>query len=162
MTALALVAALAVAAVAAVGAPVAAQSGDAPVELETDAVESVQNATVSGTSTLDAGTEIQVRLSSTGETSPQFLKTRTTTVGSDGDWNATVDLSAIEEHDSVGVSVVVASGDDDRGADFEIPIENDRTTPAETGDSPVSAPGFGSVVAIVALVGSAALVRTRR
>ncbi|WP_336022149.1 BGTF surface domain-containing protein [Halobellus salinisoli] len=162
LTALALVTALVVSAVGAVASPVAAQSEDAPIELDSEAVESVQDATVSGTSTLDSGTSIQVRISSTGETSPQFLKVKTTTVGSDGAWNATVDLSAVEEHDTVAVSVAVASESDDRSADFEIPIENDQATPTETSDSPVSAPGFGSVVALVAIVGSAALFRTRR
>jgi PGF-CTERM protein len=161
LTALALAAVLVVTAAAAVASPAVAQSDTDPFALDTEAVESVTNATVSGTTTLDAGTEIQVRLSSTGETSPQFLKTKTTTVGSDGVWNATFDLSAIETHDTVGVSVVVTNESDDRSAGFEVPIENDRATPTDSGGSLASAPGFGIGTAVAGLLGSAALLRRR-
>ena len=159
LIALALAAVLVVSAAGAVASPVAAQSGDDPFALETESVESVQDATVSGTTTLDAGTEVQVRLRSTGETSPQFLRTKTTTVGSDGAWNATFDLSAIETHDAIEVSVVATN--ESASDAFEIPIENDRATPTSTSDSLVSAPGFGIAAVLAGLVGGTALLRRR-
>ena len=161
---LALVAALVFsAAVAAPAGLVAAQSDDDPFELQTESVSSTADVTIRGTTTLDSGTELQVRLQSSGETSPQFLKTSAATVGSDGTWNATFDFSEVETHDSVSISVVATDGD--QSADFEVPIRNDQSTPTESGSGSGSgtfAPGFGVAVAVAGVVGSALVFRGRR
>ena len=154
-------AALAVAALcllSAAGFPAAAQSGDV-VEPTTRNVTSAADQRIAGTSTLEPGTELQVRVRSAGETAPQFLKTDAATVAADGSWNATVDLSAIDAHDRVGVTVAVADGN--RSAHFELPVRNDEATPTGT-DSGVSTPGFGVGVALAALLATGALARRRR
>jgi len=139
--------------------PATAQAGDEPFQLETESVSSTTEVTIAGTTTLDPGTELQVRVQSAGETDPQFLKTQAATVGEDGSWNATFDLSAVETHDSI--TITVAGPDGNRTADFDVPIRNDQSTPTESG-SGTSTPGFGAVVAVAGVLGSAVVLRRRR
>lgn len=139
-----------------VGIPATAQSGDDAVGLTTENVTSTANQTVHGTSDLDAGTELQIRVQSSGETEPQFVQADSATVGPSGEWNATFNFSAIETHDTVEISVVVS---ENQSADFEIPVRNDQATPT---DSSASTPGLGILVALTALVAGAFLLRTRR
>ncbi|WP_160298103.1 BGTF surface domain-containing protein [Halorubrum saccharovorum] len=136
--------------------PAAAQSGDNAVGLTTENVTSTANQTVHGTSTLDAGTELQIRVQTSGETEPATLQSDSATVGPNGEWNATFDCSAVETHDTVGVSVVAG---ENQSSEFEIPIQNDQATPTKSSES---IPGFGVVVAVTALVGGAFLLQTRR
>ncbi|MFD1599350.1 BGTF surface domain-containing protein [Halobellus rarus] len=140
----------------AVGIPAAAQSGDDAFGLTTESVTSTESQTIRGTSTLDAGTELQIRVQSSGETAPEFLQSDSATVGPNGEWNATFDFTAIETHDTVKVSVVAS---EDQSAAFETPVRNDQATPT---NSSASTPGFGVVVAVTALVGGAFLLQTRR
>ncbi|RLM59422.1 PGF-CTERM sorting domain-containing protein [Halobellus sp. Atlit-31R] len=143
----------------AVAAPATAQSDGGTFQLATDSVTSTTNATISGTTTLEPGTELQVRVQSTGETDPQFLKTSAATVGDDGSWTTTFDLSAVETHDTITVTVVGPDGDPT--ADFDASVRNDRATPSETGSS-TSTPGFGVVVAAAGILGSLLVLRRRR
>ncbi|ELZ42635.1 hypothetical protein C464_17552 [Halorubrum coriense DSM 10284] len=138
------------------GIPVAAQSGGDTFGLTTENVTSTENQTIRGTSTLETGTELQIRVQSSGETEPQFLQSDSATVGPTGKWNATFDFSAIETHDTVEVSVVAS---ENQSAEFETPVRNDQ---ASSSNSSESAPGFGVVVAVAALAGGAFLLRSRR
>jgi PGF-CTERM protein len=141
-------------------APAAAQSGGDAFGLETGSVPSTANATVAGTTTLDPGTELRILLRSTGDTEPQFLRSTTATVGPDGEWNVTTDLSAVGTHDRMSVTVTAAEGN--AAETFEASLRDDRTS-GSSGEAPVSTPGFGVVAAVAALLGSAAvLARTRR
>lgn len=72
---------------------VAAQNYPAEID-EPLGLQAAGNQTVTGTSSLDAGTEITIRLRSADE-SP-FLKQRQTTVEADGSFEATFDLSSTE------------------------------------------------------------------
>lgn len=74
--------------------------GGTPVELEADG-----NATVSGTTTLDAGTELSVRVQSADGATPRFFRVAEATVGEDGSFAATFDLSDITSERDVNVSV---------------------------------------------------------
>ncbi len=141
-------------------APAAAQSDGDAVELETESVPSTENATVAGTTTLDSGTELRVLLRSTGDTEPRFLRSTTATVGPDGAWNVTTDLSAVGTHDRLSVTVTAAEGD--ASETFEASLRDDRAS-GSAGEAPVSTPGFGVVATVAALLGGAAvLARPRR
>jgi hypothetical protein len=59
-------------------------------------LEAAPNRTISGESDLDAGTVLTVRLRSSGSSTP-FLRTADATVGADGTWTATVDLSSVSD-----------------------------------------------------------------
>ncbi|MBB6645679.1 BGTF surface domain-containing protein [Halobellus ruber] len=141
-------------------APAAAQSDGDTVALETDRVPSTGNATVAGTTALDPGTELRILLRSTGDTEPAFLRSTTATVGPDGAWNATVDLSPVETHDRMSVTVTAAEGD--TSETFEASLRDDRAS-GSPDEAPISTPGFGVIVAVAAILASAALLaRTRR
>jgi len=62
------------------------------------------NRTISGESDLDAGTALTVRLRSSGSATP-FLRTADATVGADGTWTATVDLSSVSDQPTFVASV---------------------------------------------------------
>lgn len=135
-------------------APATAQSDTDAFTIDAESAPSTAEVTLTGTTTLDPGTELLVRVQSTGDTEPAFLRSTTTTVGPDGEWNATFDLSAVETHDRASVTVSAAEGD--ASETFEVSLRDDRD--AGTDDAaPVSTPGFGVAVAVAALLGSAAL-----
>lgn len=156
-------AALALAAVALLttvaAAPAVAQSDDGAITLDTTSVPSTADATVAGTTTLDPGTELQIRVRSTGETEPAFIRSTTATVGPDGTWNATVDLSAVDTHDRL--SVAVSAVDGDATGTFEASLRDDEGAAAAGDEAPVSTPGFGVVAAVVALLGGATALARR-
>jgi len=68
-------------------------------------VESSENATVSGTSSLSAGSEITVRLRNSGGENP-FLKQTTVDVGENGDWSAQFDLSDVPAGTNFTINVL--------------------------------------------------------
>jgi hypothetical protein len=139
---------------AAVSAPAAARSDGDAVAVASGPIESTANATVAGTSTLDPGTALQVRIRADGDTEPAFLRSTTVTVGPDGAWNATVDLAAVETHGRISVTVSAVDGDAEGTKTLSL---RDDTAGSATDDrAPVSTPGFGAVVAVVAIAGSAA------
>jgi PGF-CTERM protein len=139
--------------------PGAAQSDGDTFTLETDSITSAAETTVNGTTTLDSGTELRVRMQSTGGTEPAFLKSKTVTVGPEGAWNATFNLSAVETHD--GASVTMSAVDGDTSETFEVSLRDDEVRDASE-EAPISTPGFGVAVAVVALLGSAAVFASRR
>lgn len=139
-------------------APAAAQSDGDTFTLDSESLASTAETTVTGTTTLDPGTELQVRIRSAGDTDPAFLKSKAATVGSDGAWNAAFNLSAVETHDRASVTVSAADGDTSRT--FEVSLRDDDAATAD--EAPVSTPGFGVAAAVVALLGSAAVLANRR
>ena len=68
-------------------------------------VTASDDATVSGSASMAPGTELSVRVRSTGDTRPRFLLTQTTTVGPDGRWNVTLDLGDQRAGDTFEVTV---------------------------------------------------------
>jgi PGF-CTERM protein len=149
---------VAVLALSAAAVPAAAQSDGAAFQLETDSVSSTANVTLAGTATLDPGTELQVRVRSAGDTEPRFLQTDAATVADDGSWESSFNLSAVETHDSITVTVVAADGN--QTADFDVPVRDDQATPTETGTG-TSTPGFGVVVALGGVLGGVLALRRR-
>lgn len=133
---------------------------------ETVRVHSVEDATIHGTSDLEAGTNLSIRLKSTGETSPRFFKTTTASVQSDGDFVVTFDLSELETGDTFSVTVqqgnqTVAS------AEGKVVAQDVAVTPTATpsptpSPSPTetTGPGLGVLSAILALAAGVALLRS--
>ena len=145
-----------------------------------------EEAEVSGETNVAPGTDASVRLRSTGDTSPSFVVTEDADIEGDGAFAATFDLSAQEEGDTAN-AIFRADGDqiDTQGAVFVDAIEEDVDTPTPTpeeedtptpeeedtptpdedtptpDDTDDDTPGFGAVVALVALI-AAALLATRR
>lgn len=127
------------------------QSGDTVV------VRNATDATIAGTSNLSAGTNVSVRLQSTGDTQPQFLKTDTVSVADDGSFEADFDLSRQSNGDTFTVTVV---SDGETVAETEGVVRASgasTTTAGETG-SDAATPGFGPLVGVLAVlaVGAAA------
>jgi surface glycoprotein (TIGR04207 family)/PGF-CTERM protein len=147
--------------------------------------------TITGTTTYAPGTELRVRVRSTGETNPSFLKTAAPTVGPDRRWSATLDFSAQRIGDTYEIVVagdaaettedgeVVEAVDtpaETSSSNTETPdstvtdtatAEPDTTTEAEPGttepatETSTATPGFGVVVALTALLAAALLVARR-
>jgi PGF-CTERM protein len=150
------------------GASSAAQAENTTVDHGGEAVTLVTdpNATVTGETSLDPGSNLTVRLRSTGE-SP-FLLTDETAVREDGRFTATFDLS--EMPDGANATLTVRA-DGERLAEIPARLVAEPTptaspapatespTPANT--SPGGGPGFGALAAVVAAVGTALIV-TRR
>jgi len=159
-------------------------------------VTSAENQTVSGTTTIAPNTEIGVRVRSSGNTSPNFVKTTNVDVQEDGTFNASFDFSDQSVGDTYTVSVrsgnfadqVQVDGEVVENVGTETPTEMDTDTPTEDTDTPTEdtdtptemdtdtptemdtdtptetedgTPGFGAVVALVALL-AAALLAVRR
>lgn len=139
-------------------APAAAQSDGDTFDLETESLPSTAEATVTGTATLEPGTELRVQARSAGDTEPPLLRSTATTVGPDGAWNATFNLSSVDTHDRLSVTVSAADGD--ASETFAVSLRDDEA--GASGEAPVSTPGFGVVVAVAALLGSAAVLARRR
>lgn len=103
---------------------------------------------VRGTADLDAGRNVTVRLRSSDGT--QFLKTRTVPVDADGGFEATFDLGGVETPANATATVVVDGREIAGPADVAV-------VSRETSSS--GQPGFGVVLAVVALLGGGLLVR---
>ncbi|MEF8915672.1 BGTF surface domain-containing protein [Natronomonas sp.] len=74
--------------------PPVAAAEDYPADIDEDLhLEAAGNQTVTGTSTLDAGTEVTVRIRSSGEN--PFLMQRQVAIREDGTFAATFDLSSV-------------------------------------------------------------------
>lgn len=119
--------------------------GGTPVELE-----AVEDATVSGTTTLDAGTELSVRVQSADDASPRFFRSVEATVGDDGTFTATFDLGHITAERDVNVSVHAPNATE-RVAGNVVAPEGGFTEPTESdrGSDPASFDG-GEPVELVA------------
>jgi PGF-CTERM protein len=133
------------------------------------------DATVSGETSLDPGTNVTVRVRSTG--SSPFLVSEVATVSEDGTFSATMNLTQVADGTNATVSVRHA---DERLAEADAVVAADPTpTPSPTpsdptatqtddqgttpggGDSSAFGPGFGVAAALLALV-AGGLLATRR
>ena len=157
--------------------------------VQTTATEDAQ---VTGTTNVAPGTEFTVRVQSDGNTEPRFFETQTVTVQADGSFNASFDLSDQAEDDEFTASVrqaafslsedgVIAAsqetetpGTTDVTDTTETPGTTDVTETTETTemtemtemteetDTETSTPGFGAVLAVIALLGAALLAARRQ
>jgi len=113
--------------------------------------------TIRGTADLDAGGKLQVRLRSSGD-SP-FLKTREATVGPDGSFATSFDLSGVEAPANA-TAVLTVDGDRVAGpVDVAVVEGRAETTAPET--SGPGQPGFGVLATVVAVLVSFAVSRRR-
>ena len=155
---------------AATGAPSAVQAENTTVDHDGEAVTLVtgSNATVSGETGLDAGTDLTLVMRSTG--SSPFLASSETTVAEDGRFVATFDLA--DKPDGANATLTVRSGDETL---TEVPVRlvaeptpTASPTPERTDSSTSSntssgdGPGFGSLVALLAVLGTASVLARRR
>ncbi|WP_242492755.1 BGTF surface domain-containing protein [Halogeometricum borinquense] len=118
-------------------------------------VESAENQTIAGTTDLEAGTNVTVRVASSGDTQPPFLKTDTATVGEDGGFEATFDFSEQNASDTFEVTV-----DSDSSSGMVAEAEGVVRAPEE--DTSSSMPGFSVVVAVFAIVAVGAVAVRRQ
>ena len=81
------------------------EAQSATVDAESLEVESSENATITGTSSLSQGSELTVRLRNSGGDNP-FLRQQTVTVGENGDYSAQIDLSDIPAGTNFTVNVL--------------------------------------------------------
>lgn len=104
---------------------------------------------ITGTTDLEAGRSVTVRLQSTGDTSPLFIKSETASVGTDGTFRVTFDLSDVEPPGRA-TATVVADGEQLAGP-VEVQIVQAPSEPSPAVETP-GQPGFGVVAALAALV----------
>jgi PGF-CTERM protein len=121
-------------------------------------VPPAEKATISGESDLPAGTTLTVRVQSTGDTEPRFIRTADdVTVSEDGSFSATFDFSNRSAGDTFEVTVV---RNGTALASTEGRVSADAETTETTSSQPL--PGFGVTVALAALLGSALVLARRR
>ncbi|WP_137286062.1 BGTF surface domain-containing protein [Halorussus salinisoli] len=112
---------------------------DQPVE-----VASASDVTISGESSVAAGTELTIEATNTGQN--PFLKRQTATVSEDGTWEATFDFSDVSPNTNFTVStnepqanatgtVVSGEGAGDGDAGEETTPADEETTPAADGET---------------------------
>jgi len=107
---------------------------------------------------LDDGASVEVRLRSAGNGSTSFIKTRETVV-SGGEATATFNASVAEPSDRATLTV---RGHEELGEPVtrDVLVVEDVDSP-EGGTTENEAPGFGPVVAVLALLGAALVARVR-
>ncbi|WP_276237923.1 BGTF surface domain-containing protein [Halobaculum marinum] len=173
------------------------ESEDITLDNDPVQVEAAADQMITGEANSAPGTELTVRVRSTGETQPRFFNTQTVTVQADGTYNASFDFSDQAEGDEFSVTVrkggtQVASADGEvvgaaatteaatteaatteasttEATTTEAQTTEAQTTEAQTSEPPAttaeptstSTPGFGAVLAVIALIG-AALLAVRR
>lgn len=155
---------------AAIDAPSAVQAENTTVDHDGEAVTlaTEPNATVTGQTTLDAGTELLLVMRSTG--SSPFLASRKTTVGEDGRFAATFDLAGMP--DGANATLTVRVGDE---ALTEVPVRlvaeptptasptpEPTESPTQSNTSSDDGPGFGVMAALLATLGTASVLARRR
>ncbi|MFB6236594.1 MAG: BGTF surface domain-containing protein [Halopenitus sp.] len=149
---------------------------------------------ITGTTTIAPGSTLTIRVQSTGDTEPRFVKSQKVTAQKDGSFTATFDFSAQSPGDTFTASIrggnfasgtVTADGEivkaptptpTETATPTETPTEETptptetttttTTTPTETEAPPTTTtegetPGFGAILALVAML-AAALLATRR
>jgi len=123
-------------------------------------VPAIEDATIRGESDLAPGTTLQVRVQSTGDTQPRFIRTASdVTVSEDGSFSATFDFSNQSAGDTFAVTVV-RNGTELASTDGRIGSDVATTETETTSSQPL--PGFGVAVAVAALLGSAFVLARRR
>lgn len=107
---------------------------------------------------LDDGAAVEMRLRSAGNASTNFIKTQGATV-TDGEATATFDASVAEPGDRATLAV---RGNEalDEPVTRDVLVVEDVDSP-ESDDTDDEAPGFGPVVAALALLGAAFVARVR-
>ncbi|POG55311.1 BGTF surface domain-containing protein [Haloferax marisrubri] len=136
------------------------------VSLATDdgnvTVAQSEAATITGTSDLEAGTTLSVRVQSTGDTSPRFLKTSEAVVGDGGNFSATLDFSEIPPGSTFSVTVRNESTELAEREGVVVGDTTPSTTSASTTDTGI--PGFGAGLGALAVagLGAVALLAGRR
>lgn len=89
------------------------QADDGGTTIDTDngtlTLDAAPNQTLTGESDLEPGTDLTVRLRSSGSSMP-FLRSADATVADDGTWTATVDLSSVSDQPRF-TAVVIHDGD---------------------------------------------------
>jgi PGF-CTERM protein len=116
--------------------------------------------TVRGETTLSPGTELTVRLRSSGDETA-FLRSQSTTVAENGSFAVSFDMRDLQDADDTEVTVTVRA-DGQQQAEAEGQLVTDPTaTPSDTPSSDTNVPGFGVLVALLGLVGAAALAARR-
>jgi PGF-CTERM protein len=153
---------------AATDAPAAVQAENTTVDYSGEAVTLVteRDATVTGETSLDAGTDLSIVMRSSGEN--PFLLSNETTVREDGRFAATFDLADMP--DGANATLMVRA-DGEQRAEVPVHLVAERTptptasptpdpTPVPT-DSPTPSntssgdgPGFGGLVALFAVLGT--------
>ncbi len=122
--------------------------------------------TVRGTSSLPEGTELSVRMRSSGGAT--FLKSKTATVGADGEFAVTFDFDGLAEDAPIEATVSVRAADGGLVREYEAVVRSAAETESPGGTTAgdttsATVPGFGAATAgagiAAALVG---LARTRR
>jgi hypothetical protein len=107
---------------------------------------------------LDDGESVEVRLRSAGDSGTNFIKTQETTV-SEGEATATFNASVAEPGARATLTVRGHEGLDEP-VTRDVLVVEDVESP-EIGDSGSEAPGFGPVVAALALLGALLVARIR-
>lgn len=117
----------------------------------------VHNATdqqITGTTTLDPGATVSVRVQSTGDTQPRFIWTEDAQVNESGGFSAAFDFSNHSIGDTFEVTVV-------KGNETLATADGEVSAAPETTRTGIELPGFGvaPALAAVALAAGAALLR---
>ena len=132
-------------------------------------------ATVSGTTNIALGSEASIRVSQRGEDAESSLETQSHNISEDGSFEATLDFSDREEGDQATVEFraegsAIQTNDGLFGEMAEEPPEPTATPEPMTDEpteeptatpEPEGQPGFGAVIALVALLGAALLAARR-
>ncbi|WP_435063878.1 BGTF surface domain-containing protein [Halobaculum sp. EA56] len=138
-------------------------------------VHAVEDATVRGTTDLDPGANVSVRVQSSGDTEPAFIRSETVRVGEDGSFAAAFDFSEYDPGDTFTVTVrhddaTIAEAEGRIVADG-VPVTRTGTdatgssaaTTSTGGSTETTGPGFGVAAAAAALcVAAGAAARRRR
>ena len=147
-------------------------------------IENTEEATVSASTNVAPGSDAEIRISADG-----FQQGQSVNVTSDGSISTTFDTSNLEVGDDVELDfrvsgssvstdtgvIVEAVGTEEPADDGEEPATNETEEPADDGEEEEPAddgeeeestddgtPGFGAVVALVALIGAALLAIRRQ
>ena len=149
-------------------------------------VEAAEEQTISGTSTLTPGSEITVRVASSGGSNP-FVLSKKVTVAEDGSWEGTFDFSDAEvdqeftvklssfDVEADGMVVEQVGTPTPTATPTPTPTPSPTPTPTATPDdgTPTATedpgttapedgqPGFGVIVSLIALLGAALLAARR-
>ena len=108
-------------------------------------VTNVTNQSITGTTTLAPGTEIDLRIRSANGTDSQFLKTTRVVVDSNRTWNATVDFDdrRVGDNFTVRSAVGIVASADELAVDGEVRATLVRNTATPTARSTTTSGGVG-------------------
>lgn len=153
------------------GVAVGAPDGSLTTVNETVRVHAVEDATVTGTTDLDSEASVSVRVRSSGDTTPRFIRSEPVRVGEDGSIAATFNFSEYDPGDTFTVTVIhdgstIAEAEGEVVAD-DVPVTPTRTPETTTEATEITettdttGPGFGTVTATASVCLGAALAARR-